>query len=494
MTESSVRSAISFEFKAEGTDLDALQKRIMADIEEKLSKKEDSLWRRGQVEIKKLQSEQKEVTAAIASLQEQQAALLAENQKMRGALVQVTSKFEQVVVQMREVLRAMPQQTSPQQLQQGQVRPAGRIQMRLSPSPSEASTAASGEVLPKDTEPTPGSSSTADPNLVGSTWSVDRTSMMMQHTPLTMWHGNRGNLGAETFAEAACPPMASRVPETEVRDLQALFTPPRAAPSPLEDLRVDSLLGLAPPASWHSATSSSPAVPLSLASALPSTGPAPATPLKRLQLAECLGEQQVVPSSSKIDALMATPPLPSRRSEEPTSVSGASLPNLISVEIVKEPGFNTLGVEVNQVDTCLSVEEIDAHGLIGRFNAKQETDSKGHKVLVGDHIVEVNGIRNDPNRMLHECKFAQRLLLTLRRLQAAESSAALKSETGSPSTTKLRPEAQEFVPSTQAVPPGLAHSIVLNSLESDSCVSAELPAVTPTTSLDGQEVKRALFH
>eukprot|EP00442_Polarella_glacialis_P003197 CAMPEP_0115121766 /NCGR_PEP_ID=MMETSP0227-20121206/46433_1 /TAXON_ID=89957 /ORGANISM="Polarella glacialis, Strain CCMP 1383" /LENGTH=521 /DNA_ID=CAMNT_0002523591 /DNA_START=58 /DNA_END=1623 /DNA_ORIENTATION=+ len=497
-------------------DLEALQGRIMAEIEAKLSQKEDSLWRRGQVEIKRLQLEQKEVNSAVTSLQERQEALLKENQKIRGALVEVTSKFEQVVKQMREVLRALPQ---PQVQQTG-------ADVRSSPSPSEASTTASGEAAREHRENEPPASASLG--------------AAQLQTPMKMWHGSRGvssssGSGApDTFGEAHRLPKTPTAPSarprgvSEAADAQnsTFKTPPRGnVCSPGEDAFFSAALsnGMPPPASWGSATTATGASPavLSLASALPSStatltpSPSPG-PLKRLQLAECLGDQVSSNIAVVVDReMMKTPPLP--------GLPEANY-NLVTVELVKEPGFVTLGIEVDQVDGGLRVDWIDEHGLVGRFNATQAAKQKGEKVHIGDQIIEVNGFRRDPNRMLHECKVGQRLALTLsRRAQASsgkdgvaadehQDAVSSSGKTGSPVARKLRPEAQVFVPSAQKEgppssfeapapsalpPPGLEHSVGAVSallatsptlLTEDATESANLSAV------EGPEVKRALFH
>jgi hypothetical protein len=105
----------------------------------------------------------------------------------------------------------------------------------------------------------------------------------------------------------------------------------------------------------------------------------------------------------------------------PGSTAGSGLAprdsTLVKVEVVKEPGFTTLGIEVNEENgTALRVESIDEHGLVGRHNQQQE--SEDCKILVGDRIVEANGIRNDPNMILHECKVMQQLSFTLSRDQS----------------------------------------------------------------------------
>jgi hypothetical protein len=153
-------------------------------------------------------------------------------------------------------------------------------------------------------------------------------------------------------------------------------------------------------ASAASATmSSSPAAVLSLASALaikPEEAPSPhsngAGGLKQLQLAECLAEtthQEVTPSK------YSTP------TRSP-----------LQVELHKEPGFVTLGMEVNEENgTAIRVQSIDESGLVGRHNRAQSSGSS--KINVGDLIIEINGIAGDPVNMLQECKTQQVLILKL---------------------------------------------------------------------------------
>merc|ERR1719277_2282427 len=93
---------------------------------------------------------------------------------------------------------------------------------------------------------------------------------------------------------------------------------------------------------------------LSLANSLPpaATNPSalksPPGGCKRLQLAECLNAGQVTPQPA------APPPSPESTIVSETSGSTGATnsssqnSDLFNVEIVKEPGFHTLGVEVNQ--------------------------------------------------------------------------------------------------------------------------------------------------
>eukprot|EP00931_Biecheleriopsis_adriatica_P115670 TRINITY_DN91439_c0_g1_i1.p1 TRINITY_DN91439_c0_g1~~TRINITY_DN91439_c0_g1_i1.p1 ORF type:complete len:484 (-),score=112.11 TRINITY_DN91439_c0_g1_i1:41-1492(-) len=467
--------------RGEELDIEALQGRIMLEIQNKLAQKEESLWRRGQVEIKRLQEKQRETLATVSKMQEQQNVLITQNQEMRRTIVEVTSKFEQVVKQMRGVIRKLPQsQQTPPEGSQGQA-------MHPSPSPSDASTAASKEPV----APTPG-----------------------MHTPLTMWHPGRGVTasGADLTGEAVPPPLAAR------GDSEKTFrTPPRGAAT--DDPY--AAVGLQVPASWSYASASSPTA-LSLASALPSSTAAVGTPspspAKRLNLSEWLPDQQ--PSAARVDAMMATPtpPLPAGQSAKSSSTypdtAAKSATQIVDVELVKETGFTTLGIEVNQDDGSLLVELIDEHGLVGSFNAKQEASGQSARVHVGDRIVAVNGVRGDPNLMLQECKNSQRLAMVLSRggtkakeLPDAALPEAASAKASSPNP-KLRPDAEVFVPSAQkeqiTAPPGLERSAASSLLAtSPSLPQAGLTAAASSASAasasvpgaaEDPEVKRTLFH
>lgn len=438
-------------------ELEALKGGIMAEIEMKLSEKEHHLWKRGQVEIKRLQQEQQQVKECIGQMQGRQDSLLEENKQIRGALVEVTTRFELVVKEMREVLRALPQQRSDGTSLGTQ---AASAVLQPSPSPSVASTAVS-EVLREETN--------LDISYETLGGSAERT--RSRTTPSTEQRNQNSPTAENTKAAAA----ELRMDEDIGNVSQTFCTPPRNGAASAQDSSLDT--GLA----------TNPAV-LSLANSLPPTSTASSTPnpspgaCKRLQLAECLTGGQASaaspsPSSSRPAAVAAAPPTPPQRRTEPVAPALAAGPvppsparnfDFLNVEIVKEPGFVTLGIEVNQVDgVSLRVESIDEHGLVGRYNARQE-DRGGSRVLVGDRVIEVNGVGQDPNEMLKECKVRQRLCFTIARdsrrvsLQGASDAAAASTDehsaeeepagaaSSSPVATRMRPEASVFVPASQA--------------------------------------------
>merc|ERR1719162_2033865 len=344
-------------------DIQAIKKQIMREVESKLLEKDESLWRRGHNEIRKLQQEQDQLMNNVQRLREQQDMMTQESQKMQGALAQVTSKFELVVKEMREALRAMPQ-LQPQ------------LTDHLTPSPSVASTSASDEIQGDEQtcHPTPASSMGTPFAGFGS---VDRTH---RPTPLPNWH-LQGSESIGAFFEQFDEEHVAAGPQRRYR------TPPRMP-------------------------SQSPAV-LSLASALPSVSLPPLTPgmspgFKRLHLADVL-EGRIGDASTA----SAVPLVPNNRPSTPrgqgiqspaaTSSSPTSGREVLNVVLNKEPGFVTLGIEANELESdCLRVDSVDSHGLVGRHNSRQV--SLDSQVLVCDRIIEVNGLRQDTTRMLSECK------------------------------------------------------------------------------------------
>jgi len=447
-------------------DLEALKQSIMAEIEGKLSMKEDHLWKRGQVEIKRLQQDNQLVKDRIGQIQERQANLLSENKQIRGALLEVTSRFELVVKEMREVLRALPQQ----QQQQHGARPSGSglsdgstaaplehlynaTALQPSPTPSLASTSAS-EALREELSP----DASYEPAMKGS---VEKSGCQL--TPST-------GLPSQQSPPAKVQQSVAGELHAEIEDMpSATFcTPPRNDMAAAQDSSLDM------------GTTGSPAV-LSLAKSLPpaSTATPNSSPgaCKRLQLAECLngGQASSPPNPSSSTSLPAPPSPPDARQKEPTP-SPARQFDFVKVDIVKEPGFVTLGIEVNQVDgVSLCVEHIDEHGLVGRHNAQQDARSRS-RVLVGDRLIEVNGIRQDPNLMLQECKARPRLSFTIARdsartqaLHKASSEADAEDarpEEEAPSRRpssggRLRPEASVFVPASQVQEAQSAPPLVL---------------------------------
>jgi hypothetical protein len=78
---------------------------------------------------------------------------------------------------------------------------------------------------------------------------------------------------------------------------------------------------------------------------------------------------------------------------------------------------------------------------------------------VGDRIVEINGVRQDPALILNECRTKQRLSVTVARcyIPSGGEATTAQGHTGSgsaafansPPSMRLRPDAEVFVPSAQ---------------------------------------------
>lgn len=501
--------------------LEALKVQIMNDIERKLSHKDEALWRRGQAEIRKLKMEQEKTAVYVTKLLEGQAALESENQKIRAAVFEITTKFELVVKEMRHVLSVLPQLHADADGEQN------------SPSPSVASTSA--------------------PDLSYRT--------TMAQTPVPMWHSR----GAGFDTECTSGLLLTELPSLETEELRSVgedenfSTPPRFVTPVCEVTRPCNAV-VTPPMPWQGSTtklaaSASPAV-LSLAAALPSAAavfsaaaPHPSPGAKCLNLAEHLSQQATDAASSTTPEVKAAVPNPPSSWDQATVAPAgqeakavASPLELVNVQLVKKAGFVTLGVEVNQVTdsvdgTVLVIEGIDEHGLVGQHNSQQ--DSEAFKVHVGDRIIEVNGVRDDPNLILQECRESQSLLFVLARASgvAAEALMAVLSDrtyerqfnsgagsstkaavsastdedncsttkVNSPLATRMRPEAQVFIPSVKKEAP--TPSTVASTLASTSCAPPGLEMLqvsglkavcelSPTEEAESpqQEVNRALFH
>jgi len=213
----------------------------------------------------------------------------------------------------------------------------------------------------------------------------------------------------------------------------------------------------------------SPAV-LSLASALPSVSltPGMSPGFTRLHLAEALETSAPAVSANRPSTPRAQESL---RAESATFSPTRCGHEVLHVVLIKESGFVTLGIEVNQLETNslvgvgLRVESVDDHGLVGRHNAQQT--SQASQVLVGDRIIEVNGLQQDTATMLSECKVRQQLTLTIERdlknadglegspltTPGEEAVQAMRGAASSPRATRLCPNARVFVPSMCNEPP-----------------------------------------
>jgi len=430
--------------------VDALKEEIMAEMEAKLSQKDESLWRRGQVEIRRLQSEQQQINDTISKLQESQAQLVVENQKIRSALLEVTSKFELVVKELRGALRALPQH--------------GR-DTRDSPTPSVASTSASdvngGTAGKRAVELTPESGAGVEQVAA---WSGEELAAPGWPADAACWPAVP--LGWVLPEAPSAEPLADGAGGAEV---SAFCTPKRAAAGAGNSHTESTAAALG---SSEAPPRGSPAV-LSLASALHSA-PA-ASGLKRLQLAECLPDAAATPAATGsppgktrpgggLSATPAEPAAPQPPVQAPATERAAGIR---MVELVKEPGFVTLGVEVNTEGPFLTVESIDEHGLVGRHNLRQTSEAL--RVRVGDRIMEANGVSGDPSKMLQECKNRQRIVFGIALEPAGEAPRPAPDEQAEELVSQLRPEAQVFVPFAHSeasttvpahvgIPPGLTEA------------------------------------
>jgi len=140
----------------------------------------------------------------------------------------------------------------------------------------------------------------------------------------------------------------------------------------------------------------------------------------------------------------------------PVSLMGAlpqhQLPSgtrMFSFTLRKADGTD-LGLNVSHTedDKALTVEGVRPEGAVEAWNRQCTGSTASEKaVCSGDRIVSVNGVINDPIKMLEECRDRQLLKLTVVRGER-EAVATPKS------STTLRADASEFVPG--GVAPGLS--------------------------------------
>lgn len=247
---------------------ESLRQEIMSDVEAVLKSKADDLWERGQAEITKMRQDREEVSTCLADLQRRQELLSAEHRDMHNALLDITTKLEFVAVEMREAIRSFNKEQA-----QGQVAGA-----------EMAGSATLAAMFPNEV-----------PFCSSQLSSVPASPAQLLVNPLPM----------------PCEPSAF-----------GLQTPPRVAVQPTSSPPVSSCL--APP------LPGSPAVLLSLASALPS-----AAPPCRLHIADCLD----------VDSL---PKLPHPSSTASTS-EGSTLPN--SIASSPETGVNVTSSSSSSAST-----------------------------------------------------------------------------------------------------------------------------------------------
>jgi len=106
-----------------------------------------------------------------------------------------------------------------------------------------------------------------------------------------------------------------------------------------------------------------------------------------------------------------------------------------------------LHVSHHEHDKVIRVEGIKSEGAIGAWNRQWTGNGASVEkiVMIGDKIVSVNGISNDPNKMLQECKDKQLLKIEIMRGDTPVPTTV----NDSPVTAKpsgLRAEAAAFVP------------------------------------------------
>jgi len=358
--------------------IESLKAELMQEVEAKLVQRESTLWRKGQVEIDRLQQMQRseitEVKASMEKIQERQSALVNETKKIKGALLDVTAKFELVVLEMRQVL---PRVRPVSQIHSTTFQPYGHLHSHMevdfSPSHSIASTSASE--FPRagafedarQTSPTEGSSICTDSALLGSvdrSFNLDRS--FQSQTGCSSSRRPEHLLGtpASTTRQDLAGAMDEDAPVPEALGAKFL-TPPRvsvvpAAPtetqsSPTQDTGASSAAKAAgtAAASAGGATSSSAALPglpltkvphspavLSIANALDGGAvvtPQRGTPFsgKRLALAECLDQpdvQSVAVSSAAAAALPSYAPTtpPNTKRMESKAVPAVGVPQVPS--------------------------------------------------------------------------------------------------------------------------------------------------------------------
>lgn len=173
-----------------------------------------------------------------------------------------------------------------------------------------------------------------------------------------------------------------------------------------------------------------PDFPFAQTTAAPTPTPSPATPLS---LAEALNSETASPSVAV--SLMGSLPPPSQGQR------------IFSFTLRKADGTDLgLNVSHNGDDKALRVEGVRPEGAVEAWNRQCFGSTPSDKaVLPGDRIVSVNGVVNDPVKMLEECRDKQLLKITVTRGEAAAA----------PKPLVLRADAQEFVPTGIAPSGGL---------------------------------------
>jgi hypothetical protein len=164
-----------------------------------------------------------------------------------------------------------------------------------------------------------------------------------------------------------------------------------------------------------------PDFPFPATPAAPTPTPSAATPLS---LAEALGSE--APSTSVPVSLIGSLPPPCQGQR------------MFSFTLRKADGTDLgLNVSHHEDDKALRVEGVRPDGAVEAWNRQCVGSTASEKaVLPGDRIVSVNGVVNNPAKMLEECRDRQLLKITVLRGEAASIH----------KTPSLRADAPEFVP------------------------------------------------
>merc|ERR1719188_2892367 len=132
----------------------------------------------------------------------------------------------------------------------------------------------------------------------------------------------------------------------------------------------------------------------------------------------------------------------------PPREGAAGRPDEFSFALRKADGTD-LGLSVSQDGQALLIEAVRGDGAVDAWNKSCAGGPRPERVVgPGDRIVGVNGVTEDPERMLEECESEQLLRLTVRRGGAP---AAAGGHEGGP--TVMRADASEFVPMGTFSPP-----------------------------------------
>jgi len=185
-----------------------------------------------------------------------------------------------------------------------------------------------------------------------------------------------------------------------------------------------------------------------------------------LSLLEALGNHTPQRTPLSLANSLASTPVMSE-AVPPVMPQGASGSTVFSFTLRKADGADLgLNVSHHEHDRVLRVEGIRADGAVEAWNKQCNANAGGgagaaaaeRAVLQGDHIISVNGIHYDPERMLEECRTMQLLRLTVARGATATAAATLSSVPGSGSnngskSSALRADASVFVPTVAVEKP-----------------------------------------